>query len=126
SCYQAEAGIRDFHVTGVQTCALPISGSLMVRETHAALDRLEDAAVDAVLGVELGAPFLVDGAHAGGGAVDHAVAAAVCIDAWLVGAGAVVLDIRRVVQATERIGNAGAVSGQGQALVQFGRADAAG
>src|SRR5690606_40703844 len=24
---QAEDGIRDFHVTGVQTCALPISGS---------------------------------------------------------------------------------------------------
>src|SRR5690606_39287213 len=23
--YQAEGGIRDFHVTGVQTCALPIS-----------------------------------------------------------------------------------------------------
>src|SRR5690606_39880633 len=25
-CFQAEDGIRDFHVTGVQTCALPISG----------------------------------------------------------------------------------------------------
>src|SRR5690606_39529660 len=25
SFFQAEAGIRDFHVTGVQTCALPIS-----------------------------------------------------------------------------------------------------
>src|SRR5690606_39497993 len=24
-CFQAEDGIRDFHVTGVQTCALPIS-----------------------------------------------------------------------------------------------------
>src|SRR5690606_40586358 len=24
-CFQAEAGIRGFHVTGVQTCALPIS-----------------------------------------------------------------------------------------------------
>src|SRR5690606_40004961 len=24
--FQAEEGIRDFHVTGVQTCALPISG----------------------------------------------------------------------------------------------------
>src|SRR5690606_40866573 len=24
--FQAEAGIRDFHVTGVQTCALPIYG----------------------------------------------------------------------------------------------------
>src|SRR5690606_39444775 len=26
--FQAEDGIRDFHVTGVQTCALPIFGSL--------------------------------------------------------------------------------------------------
>src|SRR5690606_39731953 len=27
--FQAEDGIRDFHVTGVQTCALPISGELL-------------------------------------------------------------------------------------------------
>src|SRR5690606_40093830 len=27
----AEDGIRDFHVTGVQTCALPISGEIVVR-----------------------------------------------------------------------------------------------
>src|SRR5690606_40754474 len=26
--FQAEDGIRDFHVTGVQTCALPISGAM--------------------------------------------------------------------------------------------------
>src|SRR5690606_39583840 len=26
--FQADGGIRDFHVTGVQTCALPISRSL--------------------------------------------------------------------------------------------------
>src|SRR5687767_15646331 len=30
--FQAEDGIRDKLVTGVQTCALPISGSLKVRE----------------------------------------------------------------------------------------------
>src|SRR5690606_39514700 len=29
--FQAEDGIRDFHVTGVQTCALPISEPLEVR-----------------------------------------------------------------------------------------------
>src|SRR6266511_5167422 len=29
--FQAEDGIRDFHVTGVQTCALPISGRLLLR-----------------------------------------------------------------------------------------------
>src|SRR6266700_3011551 len=28
--FQAEDGIRDFHVTGVQTCALPISSSVAV------------------------------------------------------------------------------------------------
>src|SRR5690606_39670947 len=27
--FQAEDGIRDFHVTGVQTCALPISPALI-------------------------------------------------------------------------------------------------
>src|SRR5690606_40551016 len=30
--FQAEDGIRDFHVTGVQTCALPISPSQLARE----------------------------------------------------------------------------------------------
>src|SRR5690606_40836896 len=29
--FQAEDGIRDFHVTGVQTCALPISAGEMAR-----------------------------------------------------------------------------------------------
>src|SRR5690606_36465259 len=29
--FQAEDGIRDFHVTGVQTCALPISGTATLR-----------------------------------------------------------------------------------------------
>src|SRR5690606_41187957 len=28
--FQAEDGIRDFHVTGVQTCALPISVALLI------------------------------------------------------------------------------------------------
>src|SRR5207302_6143298 len=31
--FQAEDGIRDFHVTGVQTCALPISGAAPARES---------------------------------------------------------------------------------------------
>src|SRR5690606_41201081 len=30
-CFQAEDGIRDFHVTGVQTCALPILTYLLSR-----------------------------------------------------------------------------------------------
>src|SRR2546430_6848171 len=35
--FQAEDGIRDLTVTGVQTCALPISGLFMLRESTAAL-----------------------------------------------------------------------------------------
>src|SRR5215208_7691877 len=33
--FQAEDGIRDGHVTGVQTCALPISARLIKREAPA-------------------------------------------------------------------------------------------
>src|SRR5690606_40925851 len=32
--FQAEDGIRDFHVTGVQTCALPISAFIIVLGVH--------------------------------------------------------------------------------------------
>src|SRR5690606_41202404 len=32
--FQAEDGIRDFHVTGVQTCALPICNRLFVLDVH--------------------------------------------------------------------------------------------
>src|SRR5690606_14144409 len=32
--FQAEDGIRDFHVTGVQTCALPISLRVALVEAH--------------------------------------------------------------------------------------------
>src|SRR5690606_20569450 len=43
--FQAEDGIRDFHVTGVQTCALPISLNVLVkRKWHSA---------DGVIGFEL-------------------------------------------------------------------------
>src|SRR5690606_39440652 len=34
--FQAEDGIRDFHVTGVQTCALPISANTVITGTAAA------------------------------------------------------------------------------------------
>src|SRR5690606_40129656 len=40
--FQAEDGIRDFHVTGVQTCALPISAALrgfIDSELRASFDR---------------------------------------------------------------------------------------
>src|SRR5436309_13908463 len=41
--FQAEDGIRDFHVTGVQTCALPISRELhpVLLDTGAVTDGLE-------------------------------------------------------------------------------------
>src|SRR5215510_182037 len=32
--FQAEDGIRDGHVTGVQTCALPISGTTLAKRLH--------------------------------------------------------------------------------------------
>src|SRR5690606_39866973 len=38
--FQAEDGIRDFHVTGVQTCALPISMTLLVARTEPDAPRL--------------------------------------------------------------------------------------
>src|SRR5690606_8300828 len=41
--FQAEDGIRDFHVTGVQTCALPISGT--IRQYRYMITTLISAAV---------------------------------------------------------------------------------
>src|SRR5690606_41127395 len=35
--FQAEDGIRDFHVTGVQTCALPIWGTNVLHVAHRAI-----------------------------------------------------------------------------------------
>src|SRR5690606_21083191 len=37
--FQAEDGIRDFHVTGVQTCALPILGDRRADDRRAAASR---------------------------------------------------------------------------------------
>src|SRR5690606_40788946 len=39
--FQAEDGIRDFHVTGVQTCALPISQLNLVELAAAAAEQHE-------------------------------------------------------------------------------------
>src|SRR5690606_40679440 len=78
--FQAEGGIRDFHVTGVQTCALPISAAVRdpgvlgpelrvavqpaeelllagVRETRSVAERLpvgEVEVVGPVLGEQIG------------------------------------------------------------------------
>src|SRR5690606_40523566 len=39
--FLAEDGIRDFHVTGVQTCALPISRQAPENRQQAAIDQTE-------------------------------------------------------------------------------------
>src|SRR5207302_6586247 len=48
--FQAEDGIRDFHVTGVQTCALPISeglvGDALGLEPGAVQERVETLALE--------------------------------------------------------------------------------
>src|SRR5690606_40210249 len=73
-CFQAEDGIRDFHVTGVQTCALPICGvgkSTVTVNLAAALRRLGHAvgvldadiygfSVPRMLGLE-GKPTAIEG-----------------------------------------------------------------
>src|SRR5690606_40139990 len=40
--FQAEDGIRDFHVTGVQTCALPILGSYSIGDRTRAFLKVQD------------------------------------------------------------------------------------
>src|SRR5690606_22904087 len=59
--FQAEDGIRDFHVTGVQTCALPICIPIGVRAGVADRRGLVIRVVDAGAG---GAVLVADGARA--------------------------------------------------------------
>src|SRR5690606_40732916 len=64
--FRAEDGIRDFHVTGVQTCALPIFAQQYLR---AARERVDDVVVRAVgkrlaLADELVRPLGVEHMHA--------------------------------------------------------------
>src|SRR6266700_3041741 len=66
--FQAEDGIRDFHVTGVQTCALPISAFPASPVEYE--DRLYESGTEAILGVirEIGrsaSPLLVIGHNPG-------------------------------------------------------------
>src|SRR5690606_39526887 len=56
--FQAEDGIRDFHVTGVQTCALPISGDFNTRVLLAINgNRVNDVVYDSA---GLGRTFPID------------------------------------------------------------------
>src|SRR5690606_40022602 len=43
--FQAEDGIRDFHVTGVQTCALPISVPTRSRRPPSSPDTLQSSSI---------------------------------------------------------------------------------
>src|SRR6266511_2705122 len=52
--FQAEDGIRDFHVTGVQTCALPISIERRLRREPAPLARDRGEQVERGVAVGLG------------------------------------------------------------------------
>src|SRR5690606_5255616 len=63
--FQAEDGIRDFHVTGVQTCALPISALLTVGKAglpwHEGVDPMEAYdPYDVVVAGKDGDAYLVD------------------------------------------------------------------
>src|SRR5690606_32298528 len=58
---QAEDGIRDFHVTGVQTCALPISDPELAAAANNAMDRIVGILPDPLrLQVETGGLFAPD------------------------------------------------------------------
>src|SRR5204863_6849633 len=56
--FQAEDGIRDLYVTGVQTCALPICFHLKILAVFAGT--VAALAVIAALGAELGMEAIVD------------------------------------------------------------------
>src|SRR3989454_7269830 len=45
--FQAEDGIRDYKVTGVQTCALPISDTVMDLSTGGDIDAIRQAILEA-------------------------------------------------------------------------------
>src|SRR5690606_14174063 len=53
--FQAEDGIRDFHVTGVQTCALPISVAQFGREVAEHTSSYTDSLLDQVRNTDLDA-----------------------------------------------------------------------
>src|SRR5437868_11881030 len=65
--FQAEDGIRDRNVTGVQTCALPISliGSCAI-PTREMRGNVENPIGAAQVPLGIAGPLLVDGEHARG------------------------------------------------------------
>src|SRR5690606_40792318 len=69
--FQAEDGIRDFHVTGVQTCALPISdrisiirrGAIVETGSLSELRHLTRTTITAELAHDPGPLAALDGVH---------------------------------------------------------------
>src|SRR5690606_15405810 len=71
--FQAEDGIRDFHVTGVQTCALPICAGLDVARAsgHMVVD-IGGGTVDVAV-ISLGEEVLAQSIRMGGDKFDEAI-----------------------------------------------------
>src|SRR5690606_40304528 len=64
--FQAEDGIRDFHVTGVQTCALPISqGVALLEKRNCALPLMPALAVGLALAAPVSTLALLAGLFSG-------------------------------------------------------------
>src|SRR5256885_6131965 len=58
--FQAEDGIRDYKVTGVQTCALPISGSTSTEGALGVHSAPTDLSVAVGMAYHLSAPLIKD------------------------------------------------------------------
>src|SRR5690606_39747788 len=80
--FQAEDGIRDFHVTGVQTCALPIclcvGGLRLLGGAAGGFGGLDLLRADGVLGGVRGVGVLVGSADGAGGVVLEEIGRASC------------------------------------------------
>src|SRR2546429_5615192 len=70
--FQAEDGIRDVAVTGVQTCALPISPDRLVAVGHALAQVLDEGAVELGNGIAHGVGHVDRGCALGDHGLDDA------------------------------------------------------
>src|SRR5690606_41179118 len=107
----AEDGIRDFHVTGVQTCALPISCNRV--EVYTAVESIHPAvsAVTALLSAHSGvpenelAPHLY--VHYEDRAVQHLFRVACGLDSMVVGEAQILGQVREALKLGQREGTVG-------------------